>query len=254
MMMRRILALAAILAAGAGCAPTPPPKSNPQSLQEAERSMLQGQWERAAVQYEAVLAENPGDPQKAEIRLQAGKCRLAGGQPEAAIRAFDQALNDGPSSPIHWEIVFRRGVAYRLMGDYSRAVEGFRSVTLAPAWERGRSVTNDELHYEYALALFRIGDFRNGQAELRLVNPGGPYERQVGSRLGLAGYTIQVASYGREELARAENDKVKGRIHAVPSTPPLFQVMVGSFARYEDAERELVRLQHQGYTDAFILP
>jgi hypothetical protein len=31
-------------------------------------------------------------------------------------------------------------------------------------------------------------------------------------------------------------------------------VLVGSFSRYEDAQRELGRLQRQGFTDAFILP
>jgi cell division protein FtsN len=86
------------------------------------------------------------------------------------------------------------------------------------------------------------------------VNPTGPYEKQIGPRLGLTGYTLQVASYGREELASAESAKIGGRIRAVPGPPPLFQVMVGSFSKYEEAQRELVRLQRQGYTDAFILP
>ena len=216
--------------------------------------MLQGQWDRAAGQYEAFLAENPGDAQRIEVRAQIGKCRLAAGRPEQAIRAFDQAMTDGPSGPLRWEITFRRAVAYRAQGDAARAVEGFRAVAAAPTSERGRAVTNDELHYEYAIALFRAGNFPSGQAELKLVNPAGPFEKQVQPRLGLTGYTIQVAAYGREELARAESEKVNGRIRAVPSTPPLFQVMVGSYARYDDAQKDLARLQRQGYTDAFILP
>jgi tetratricopeptide (TPR) repeat protein len=253
-MIRRILPLALVFGLFLGCTPAPPVRSNSQMLQDAERSMLMGQWEKAAGHYETFLAENPGDAQRAELRMQIGKCRLAGGQTEPAIRAFDQALNDQPPQQVRWEIVFRRSVACRMQGDAVRAVEGFRSVAAAPSGERGRSVTNDELHYELAIALFRTGDFRGGQAELRLVGPTGPYEKQVGARLGLMGYTIQVASYGREELARVESDKVSGRIRPVPGSPPLFQVMVGSFPRYEDAQRELTRFQRQGYTDAFILP
>jgi tetratricopeptide (TPR) repeat protein len=253
-MIRRALALAAVLGALLSCTPTPPARSNTQLLQDAERSMLMGQWEKAAAQYETILAENPGDPQRAELRMQVGKCRLAAEQPEPAIRAFDQALGEQPPPQVRWEILFRRAVAHRMQGDAVRAVEGFRSVAAASSGERGRSVTNDELHYELAIALFRAGDFRGGQAELKLVNPAGPYEKQVGPRLGLTGYTLQVAAYGREELASAESAKVGGRIRAVPGPPPLFQVMVGSYSKYEDAQRELARLQRQGYTDAFILP
>jgi tetratricopeptide (TPR) repeat protein len=245
---------ALVIAIFLSCTEPPPRRSNPQLLQEAERAMLQGNWERAASQYEAFLAENPGDPQRIEVRTQIGKCRLSAGHPEQAIRAFDQALTDGPASALKWDILFRRAVAYRLQGDAAKALDGFRAVAAAPASERGRTVTNDELHYEFATALFRAGDFKSGQAELKLVNPSGPYEKQIAPRLGLTGYTIQVASYGREELARAESEKVNGKIRVVASTPPLFQVLVGSYARYDEAQRELARLQRQGYTDAFILP
>ena len=253
-MIRRLFALATVAVALGGCAPTPPARVNTQVLQDAERAMLMGQWDRAAAQYENYLAENPSDVQRAEHRLQVGKCRLAEGQHEAALRVFDQALGEPCSQQVRWEIQFRRAVGCRMVGDLPRALDGFRAVSLAPIAERGRTVGNDELHYEYALALFRGGDFRNGQAELRLVSPTGPYEKQVGPRLGLSGYTIQVASYGREELARAERDKVNGRIRTEPSSPPLYQVMVGSFNRFDDAQRELLRLQRLGYTDAFILP
>lgn len=216
--------------------------------------MLQGNWERAAAQYEQFLAENPGDAQRAEIRMQAGKCRLGGGNVESAIRSFDQALLDQPPGPVRWEILFRRAVAYRVLGDSARAVEGFRAVATAPSGERGRAVTNDELHYEYAIALFRAGDFRSGQAELKLVGPSGPYGRLAAPRLGLTGYSVQVGAFGREDDARNEASKLKASVRAVPGTPTLFLVLVGSFTRYEDAQRELVRLQRLGYTDAFILP
>ena len=252
-MTRSILLSALLAAALLGCSEPEVRRSNPQLLQEAERAMLQGNWERASTEYEQFLSENPGDPQRAEIRAQIGKCRLAGGRPEQAIRAFDQALTDGPSNPHRWELLFRRAVAYRMMGDAVKAIEGFRAVAAAPASERGRTVTNDELHFEYATALFRTGDFRGGKAELKLVNPTGPYERQLAPRLGLTGYTVQVGAYGSEQVAALEAAKLPGA-RVQPASATLFWVLVGTFARYDEAQRELLKLQRQGFTDAFILP
>jgi tetratricopeptide (TPR) repeat protein len=238
-----------------GCSqPAAPTRSNPRLLSEAEQAMLQGQWERAAGHYEGFLSENPGDPQRAELRLQLGKCRLASGRPEPAIRAFDQALTEQPPASVRWEILFRRAVALRLQGDAARAVEGFRSVAAAPSGERGRAVTNDELHYEYATALFRLGDFRTGQAELKLVNPSGPYEKQLAPRLGLGGYAVQIGAFGTADAARAEAAKLNADIRQISGSPALFLVLVGSYPRYEDAQKELAKLQRQGYTEAFILP
>jgi cell division septation protein DedD len=254
-MIRRTLALAVLTAAFVGC--TQPPSSsrgNPRNLQEAERALLQEQFEKAAGLYEAYLAENPGDAQRSEVRTQAGKCRLAAGHPEQAIRAFDQALADQPSAQLRWEILFRRAVAYRIQGDGLRAIEGFRIVSTAPVAERGRLVTNDEFHYEYATALFRVGDFKSGQLELKQVNLTGPYEKQLAPRLGLSAYTIQVGAFGTEADARAVEAKLNGSIRQISGPRTLFQVVVGSFIRYDEAQRELTRLQRQGYTDAFILP
>jgi tetratricopeptide (TPR) repeat protein len=234
--------------------PPPAARSNPRLLGDADQAMLQGQWDRAASSYESFLAENQADAQRAEIRLQLGKARLAGGRPEQAIRAFDQALNDQPSSSVRWEILFRRAVAHRLQGDAARAVDGFRQVSAAPLSERGRSVTNDELHFEFATALFRVGDFRTGQAELKQVNPTGPYEKQVAPRLGLKGYAVQVGAFGTVELARAEAAKLNADVVQVSGATVLYLVLVGSHPRYDDAQKELTKLQRQGYTEAFILP
>lgn len=253
-MIRRSLALAFVLVAFLSCTEPPPSRANTQLLQDAERAMLQAQWDRAASQYETFLAENPVDPQRAEIRCQIGKCRLGGGKPEQAVRAFDQALNDSPPPALKWEILFRRAVALRTMGDIARAVEGFRQVAAAPNSERGRSVTNDELHYEYATALFRSGNFPAGQAELKQVAPTGPYERELTLRLGLTAYSVQVGAFGNEDLARAEAGKLSAQVRGVPGSPPRFVVLVGRFSKYDEAQRELARLQRQGYTDAFILP
>ena len=238
----------------AGCSQPPPPpasKSNSRLLAEADQAMLQGQWERAAGQYETYLAENPADAQRAEVRLQLGKCRLAAGRTEQAIRSFDQALGEQPPAAVRGEIHFRRAVAYRLQGDAPRAVEGFRTVLAAPLGERGRSVTNDELHFEYATALFRTGAFSSGLAELKLCSPTGPYERELAIRLGMTGYSVQIGSYGKEDFARAEAGKLNATVRMVSGS---YLVWVGSFGRYNDALKELSKLRSQGYVDAFIIP
>lgn len=253
-MIRRALVLALAAAAFLGCSQPPPSRSNPQLLQNAERAMLQGNWESAANGFEAFLADNPGDAQRAEIRLQAGKCRLGAGRPEPAIRAFDQALLEQPPAHVRWEIVFRRAVAFRMLGDSARAVDGFRTVAAAPSGDRGRAVGNDELAYEFAIALFRSGDFKGGQAELRRVGPNGPYAKLAAPRIGLTGYAVQVGAFGREDDARAEATKLGATVRAMAGPPVLYLVLVGSYGRYDDAQKELARLQRQGYTDAFILP
>ena len=254
-MARNSVVRGILLLALVGCSQPPPAtRSNPRLLADADQAMLQGQWERAAGQYESFLAENPGDGQRAEVRLQLGKCRLAAGRPEPAIRAFDQALGEQPPASVRWDILFRRAVAYRLQGDAARAVDGFRSVVAAPLSERGRTVTNDELHYEYATALFRAGNFGTGQAELRLCNPAGPYEQELAPRLKLTGYSVQIGAFTKEDYARTEAAKLKAEILQITGPRGVFLVLVGSFPRYDDAQRELSKLQRQGYTEAFILP
>lgn len=254
-MARNTVVRGILLLVLAGCSQPPPAsRSNPRLLTEADQAMLQGQWDRAAGHYETFLSENPGDAQRAEVRLQLGKCRLAAGRPEQAVRAFDQGLNEQPSAPVRWELLFRRAVAYRLQGDAARAVEGFRAVSAAPLGERGRSVTNDELHYEHAIALFRAGNFGAGQAELKRVTPTGPYEKQLAPRLGMTGYAVQVGAFGTLELARAEAGKLNADVRQVSGSPVLYLVLVGSYSRFDDAQKELSKLQRQGYTEAFILP
>jgi cell division protein FtsN len=87
-----------------------------------------------------------------------------------------------------------------------------------------------------------------------MVSPTGPYERLLPSRLGLSAYTIQVGSFGNEGLAAAEAAKLNASTRSVSGPRPLYLVLVGSFSKYEEAQKELARLARQGYTDAFILP
>lgn len=227
--------------------------SNLHVLQDAEREFILEQYLQAAGHYEAFLAYNPLYPQRARVRLMAGRAYLGAGRVEQAIATFDQALATFPAALERWDMVFHRAVAYRLKGDISRALEGFRSVAAAPATERSGAVTHDEFHYEFALTLFRDGDWKGGQNELAMVGPRGPFGRKVRMRLGLTSFSIQVGAYEDDARARSEAEKVKGIMRPVPGDRPLYAVTWGAFARYEDAQREADRLKRQ-YPDAFVIP
>lgn len=248
------LARAAAAALLAGCAaPAAREPANLQFLREAEKHFLLEEYGRAAGYYEAFLNDNPGHPDRAEILTRLGRCHLGAGRPDLALAAFEKALAEKPSGPLRWEIIFRRAVAWRLSGDAARAVEGFRGLASAPAAERGQRLTHDEFHYEYALALFRAGDWRGGQAELARVAPLGPYGERARVRQGLTAFAVQIGAYADEARARAEASKVQGSVRSIPGDRPLFVVLTGSFARYEDAQREADRLRPL-YPGAFVVP
>jgi tetratricopeptide (TPR) repeat protein len=127
-----LLVVLASLYAGCSTTSTPPPRAGSQLLLDADRAMLQEQYAKAASLFEQFLSENPHDAQRAEVRMQAGKCRLGAGTPDLAVRSFDQALGEQPVQSVKWEILFRRAIAYRMLGDSGRSLEGFRAVALAP--------------------------------------------------------------------------------------------------------------------------
>ncbi len=222
-------------------------------LEEAEKEYLAGRYSQAAGHYEAFLADNPGHPEGAKIRLMAGKCHLGAGRPDLAIAAFDKSLAGQPPAGVRVEALFRRSVAYRLAGQADAALEGFRAVGAAP--EADRVVTSDEFRYEWAQAFFRAGEWKAGQAQLAAVSPNGPYAEKARSRLGLTAFTVQVGSFGTEAQARSAAARVPGgAVRPVPAESPRYAVTAGSFARYDDADREAERLRRLGYRDAFVIP
>jgi tetratricopeptide (TPR) repeat protein len=239
----------------AGCVPvsTATP-SNPQALQDADRLFLQGDYARAAALYEQVAAENPGDPERASIHLRAGRCHLGAGRPDMALGLFDQAQAAGPDAALRWEILFRRGIAHRMRGDAPRAVECHRQVLAAPPVERGRSVIADELHYELALALFRAGDWKAGQAQLAVVGANGPFSLAAEVRKGLSAWTVQVAAFSDEARARDSAGRINATVRPIAVDKPHYVVTTGTFARYDDAVREAERLRKLGHADALVLP
>ena len=223
-------------------------------LKDAEREFILEQYLKSASDYEAFLGFNHDYPRRAQVRLMAGRAYLGAGRVDQAITTFDRALTDTPSPVDRWDIVFHRAVAYRMKGEISRALDGFRSMATAPATDRSSAVTSDELHYEFAIALFRDGDWRGGHGELGLVvGPKGPFAAKARVRQGLTAFTVQVGAYAEDARARQEAENVKGMVRAVPENRPPFVVTWGSFARHEDAQREADRLRRQ-YSDAFVLP
>lgn len=254
--MKRIAATLVLVTAAAGCSTNPIDNVvDDRLLKDAEREFILEQYLASAGHYEAFLAENVQlkDKDRAKIRLMAGRAYLGAGRADQAVMTFDQALSESPTPDVRWDIIFHRGVAYLHKGEATRAVEAFRSVQDAPAPERGTSVGNDELHYQYALALFRTGDWKGGQAHLAQVNPRGPFGKNARIRLGLTSFAVQVGAYQDDARARAESEKIKGTVRVVPGDRPLYAVVTGSFSRYEDAQREADRLRRQ-YPDAFVIP
>jgi tetratricopeptide (TPR) repeat protein len=245
---------AAAMLALTGCPPAGTTRVNPQLLPQAEEAFLKEQYARAAGLYETYLQDNPADPDRADLRLRAGKCRAGAGQPDAALKLFDQGLAEQPAPAVRWELQFRKAVTLRLMGDPVRAVDLFRGVAQAPVSERGKAVTLDELNWEYAAALFRAGDFKGGQAQLSKVNPKGPYEKRLAPRIGLTGFTVQVGAFADRAAADAEALKVKGQVKPVVTDRVLYVVTSGVFTRYDEALLEADRLKRLGYKEPLVLP
>jgi len=222
-------------------------------LQDAEREYILEQYLQAAGHYEAFLGYNPSYENRCQVRLMAGRAYLGAGRVDQAVTTFDRALAESPPPVVRWDLVFHRAVAYRMRGETSRAIDGFRSVATAPATDRSSAVTNDELHYEFALALFREGDWKGGQGELAMVGTKGPFGAKSRMRQGLTSFMVQVGAYGDDARARSEAEKVKGVVRVLPGDRPLYAVVWGSFARFDDAQREADRLRRQ-YPDAFVIP
>ncbi len=253
--MRRLAPWVLLLA---GC--VVPPSGKTAYLEKAEEQFLLGQYSQAIGHYEMFLSENPGHPDRAKVLVQIGKCHLGAGRPDEAIRSFDRAEALDPPGPIRWEIAFRRGVAFRLRGDAGRAVEAFRAVAAGPPAERGRLVMDDELHYELAMALFRAGDWKAGQAELAAVSPRGPFGARREVRLGLSAFAVQVGAFTEEGHARTQEARLKAFFAGASvrrvggGERPFYVVSAGPFSRYEDAQREADRLRDKGFSDAFVIP
>jgi tetratricopeptide (TPR) repeat protein len=245
----RVLALFLL----AGCTAGPGTVRNEHLLREGDRLFLAEQYLQAAGHYDAFLGSNAEHPLRAEILLRIGKCHLGAQKPDEALKALDRAGDSRPEPPLRWEILFRRGVALRMLDLWARARSDFLAVSTAPAAERGRGVGDDELAFETALVLFRLGDWKGAQERLAKVSPNGPKGREAQKRQGLTAFTVQVGSFEDEGRARAEAGRVRGEVRAVPTDKPLYLVTVGSFPSYLEAQREAERLKRT-HPQALVLP
>lgn len=253
-MKPRSLLLAA-LALAAGCEPTRAVRNAP-VLDRGDDLYLQEKYSQAAGHYELFLSENPEHPRRVELQGRLGKCHLAAGFPDRALAAFDRALASVPPAVVKTDLLFRKGIALRMLGDTAAALAAFRAVAAASTSDRdGAGISTDELAYETAQAHFRAGDWNAGQAELAKVSPAGPFGAKARTRLGLTGFVVQIGAFSDEGQARSAAARVMdASVRLAPGGPPLHVVSVGPFARLEDAQREAERLKTKGFRDAFVIP
>lgn len=252
--MRRMAWAAALALAAAGCETPGGGKAvNEPMLATADDYYLRENYGQAAGHYDAFLADNPGHERRAELRARIGRCYLATNRPDKALDSFDRALGLQPSPAVRADALFRKGIALRMSGAGAKAVETMRLVPRADLDRAG--ITADEFAYEHAQALFRAGDWKAGQAELARVSPQGPFGARARTRLGLAGYAVQIGAFADEAQARSAAARAPGAVVRVgPGAPPLHLVTVGQHARFEDAQREADRLKVSGFPEAFVVP
>ena len=244
---------AVALAAGCETPSSPAPAQSPdQALARADALFLQEHYGQAAAQYEALAADPPERP---DLRVKAGKAWMGAGLPERAVQQFERALSSAPPGPVKLEALFRRAVAQRQMGNATRALEGFRQLDAANPEDLDRAgLTVDEVAWEKAQALFRLGDWKNGQSELSKISPKGPFGDRARTRLGVTAWTVQIGAFADNGPARSLAARVPGAlVREVPGSPALWIVTVGAWPRHDDARRELDRLK-TAHPDAFLLP
>lgn len=239
----------------ASCETTSTPRNEP-LLVKADDFYVREQYSQAAGHYEMFVSENPSHPRRSELWVRAGKCYLAAGFPDRALGPLDRALGAQPPAFVAVDATFRKGIAYRMLGDVPKALAAFATTASARIGERDAAgLTSDELYFETALAQFRGGNWDAGQAELAKVAATGPFAAKARTRMGLKGYVVQIGAYENEAQAKSAAAKVaEAAVRHVPGSPSLHVVSVGPFARLEDAQREAERLKGSGFRDAFVLP
>lgn len=255
MILRRAGSLLLILSALPGCTVLPGTATdsrNPHYLDQAETHFLRAEYAQAAGYYEEFVRDNPGHAERARILVKAGRCHLGAGKPDPALRALDEAAA-GADPALRAEIVFRRAVAWRMKGDFARALDALRSCSPSAA------VTADEIHYETALGHFRAGDWSSGQASLRSVSDRGPFKKEKATGLALQTFAVHVGEFPQEAQARVTETRVKRHAPASAVLPvryeePLYVVTAGAFPRHDEAQREADRLRTLGFPSARVIP
>ena len=229
---------------------------NPHVRSRGDELFLMGDFARAAGHYETYLSDNPGDPDRLNILLLAGKCHLGAKHPRKAVEAFDSALASNPGADLRCELNFRRGVANRIRGRAAEAVIDMKRAGSEAVNVRKRIISDDEFHYEYGLALFHNGDWKKGREQMQRVDEDDPYYgTQALSRRDLAGYTVQLGAYSDRARARREAARLNATVRSASSgNALLFFVSSGPYAKIEDAREQADHFRTRGCPDAFVLP
>jgi|SRR5580704_7909625 tetratricopeptide (TPR) repeat protein len=169
-------------------------------------------WDNALAEFQTVLAHTP---QHVQARLNSGVARAALGLPVLALADFDTTLALAPDHP---KAHYNRGVTLIKLGRYAEAVAAYdRAVAAAPehaaAWvNRGKALAqlsrfreaivdydkalaidnHANAHFNKALALLTLGDYRAGFAEYesRWRRTGMPEQKSRGKPLWLGEYPL----------------------------------------------------------------
>ncbi|MFW5877035.1 MAG: tetratricopeptide repeat protein, partial [Myxococcota bacterium] len=139
--------------------------------------------------------------------VEEGNARMAEGEPEAALEAYDEAARELPSEPgVH----LNRGIALLANGQLDRARDALSMATEPPASDAVRA----DAYYDLGLAFFRQGDAAAQQEEheeaQRLFREAADaFKRSLRAKPGNrdAGWNLELALRRIEEQKEKEQDQ-----------------------------------------------
>ncbi len=256
----RFLVFLLPLIAACSSSPSPAPDSGT-SRTQADAEFLQRRDGAAEREYERLLQSASAD-ERGPLLIQLGRCRLGKGDAAGAIAAFDEAASSSLPEPMKVEAWYRRGLAHNYLWRPDRALLDFVRVLEAPKDAREAAVKTDEFLYRLGVTYLRVGKAAEGRRCLEQVvkeHPESSDAPEARERLALKSIYVQIARAPNEVTAarRASEARSKGlaaEVLASASSPGDRLIVVGRFAKFEDALRELERIRGLGYADAFPIP
>ncbi len=266
-MFLRVLAAAAALAALAGCgsgpSPDPPPRVATRAEADARFLSAKGPGDfRAAAELYQGLHDRAPAPQRGELLLHVGKCRFAAGEMDAALQAYSGVLERDGSAELRVEAYYRRGLVHNALWKPESALADFRRVQQAPKEVRDRAIKEPEFLLRLGITLQRTGLWAEGRRHLEQLakdHPSGDEAGQARERIPLKSYRVQVGTCsdertGAQRVAEAARKGIRAEVVPSAAVPGRRLVLVGQYAHFDDAVRELERLRALGYADAFPIP
>ena len=170
--LMRMLPLVALLTAAAGCA-TVPPRTDVQQQQiapspvyvEAQKYFLSRDFENAAKQFAASIAEHPRSPSVPEAHYWIGMCRLNQKRYADAEDAFRNCQAGKPSETLDLKAWTGIAIAYQHSAKYGAAAKIYERVLQSG----NRYVERDLIAYNRGVCLLKSGDSAGGKAALQQV-------------------------------------------------------------------------------------